>query len=95
MGGTDLGVQQEQRTAMDLVLRTMKVTARSLDGAMSTLLVQELHLWLALADDAKSFFKLPNQQFLLAQKQTKAIKGLSSPKYEHSVINQPYLVLHR
>ncbi len=41
---------QELRTATDLALRATKVTARSLGRAMSTLVVQERHLWLNLAD---------------------------------------------
>ncbi|XP_016330768.1 dihydroxyacetone phosphate acyltransferase-like [Sinocyclocheilus anshuiensis] len=41
---------QELRTATDLALRATKVTARSLGQTMSTLVVQERHLWLNLAD---------------------------------------------
>ncbi len=36
--------------ALDLALRATKVTAQSLGCAMSTLVVQERHLWLCLAD---------------------------------------------
>ncbi len=49
-GSSDPGVMQELRTATDLALRATKVTARSLGRAMSTLVVQERHLWLNLAD---------------------------------------------
>ncbi len=49
-GSSDPGVMQELRTATDLALRVTKVTARSLGRAMSTLVVQERHLWLNLAD---------------------------------------------
>ncbi len=49
-GGHDPGVLSELRTATDLALRATKVTARSLGRAMSTMVVQERHLWLCLAD---------------------------------------------
>ncbi len=49
-GGHDLAVLHELRAAMDLALRATKVTAQSLGRAMSTLVVQERHLWLCLAD---------------------------------------------
>ncbi len=47
---SDPGLMQELRTATDLTLRAMKVTARSLGKAMSTMVVQERHLWLDLAE---------------------------------------------
>ncbi len=40
---------QELRTATDLALRATKVTARSLGKAMSTMVVQERHLWHAFS----------------------------------------------
>ncbi len=49
-GGAEPGVLQELRTAMDLALRVTKVTAWALGQTMSTLVVQERHLWLTLAD---------------------------------------------
>ncbi len=49
-GGHDLAVLHELRAAMDLALRATKVTAQSLGRAMSTLVVQECHLWLCLTD---------------------------------------------
>ncbi len=49
-GGHDLVVLHELRAATDLALRATKVTAQSLGRAMSTLVVQERHLWLCLAD---------------------------------------------
>ncbi len=49
-GGHDLAVLHELRAAMDLALRATKVTAQSLGRAMSTLVVQERHLWLCLTD---------------------------------------------
>ncbi len=48
--GHDLVVLHELRAATDLVLRATKVTAQSLGRAMSTLVVQERHLWLCLID---------------------------------------------
>ncbi len=49
-GGHDLAVLHELRAATDLALWATKVTAQSLGRAMSTLVVQERHLWLCLAD---------------------------------------------
>ncbi len=49
-GGHDLVVLHELRAATDLALRATKVTAQSLGRAMSTLVVQERHLWLCLTD---------------------------------------------
>ncbi len=50
----DPGVLQKLRTATDLALRATKVTARALGQTMSTLVVQERHLWLTLADTRES-----------------------------------------
>ncbi len=49
-GGHDLAVLHELRAVTDLALRATKVTAQSLGRAMSTLVVQERHLWLCLTD---------------------------------------------
>ncbi len=49
-GGYDPEVLKELRTAPDLTPRATKVMARSLGHAMSTLVVQERHLWLCLLD---------------------------------------------
>ncbi len=49
-GGHDLAVQHVLHAATDLTLRATKVTAQSLGRAMSTLVVQERHLWLFLTD---------------------------------------------
>ncbi len=49
-GGHDPQVLQELRATTDLTLRATKVTVRSVGRAMSTLVVQERHLWLCLAD---------------------------------------------
>ncbi len=65
-GGHDPGVRSELRTATDLALRATKVTARSLGRAMSTMVVQERHLWLCLADmkevDKARFLNAPVSQ---------------------------------
>ncbi len=53
-GDADPGVLQELRTATDLALRATKVTAWALGQMMSTLVVQERHLWLTLVDMRKS-----------------------------------------
>ena len=53
-GSADPGVLQEACNATDLALRATKVTARSLGQVMSTLVVQERHLWLNLADMRES-----------------------------------------
>ncbi len=44
-GSTNPGLMQELRTSTDFALRATKVTARSLGKAMSTMVVQERHLW--------------------------------------------------
>ncbi len=49
-GSTNPGLMQELRSATDFALRATKVTARSLGKAMSTMVVQERHLWLNLAE---------------------------------------------
>lgn len=49
-GGHDLAVLHALRTAPDLALRATKVIAQSLGRVMPTLVVQERHLWLCLAD---------------------------------------------
>ncbi len=81
---SDPGLMQELRTATDLTLRAMKVTARSLGKAMSTMVVQERHLWLDLAEMKDSSWRTPisqaglfgdtvegfAQQFSAVQKQT-------------------------
>ena len=65
-GGTDPRLMQELRTATDFALRATKVTARSLGKAMSTLVVQERHLWLNLAEmrdvDKARFLDAPISQ---------------------------------
>ncbi len=65
-GSTDPGLMQELRTATDFALRATKVTARSLAKAMSSMVVQERHLWLNLAEmkdiDKARFFDAPISQ---------------------------------
>ncbi len=61
-GSTDPGL----RTVTDFALRATKVTARSLRKAMSTMVVQERHLWLNLAEmkdvDKARFLDAPISQ---------------------------------
>ncbi len=65
-GSTDPGLMQELRTATDFALRATKVTARSLGKAMSTMVVQERHLWLNLVEmkdvDKARFLDAPISQ---------------------------------
>ncbi len=65
-GSTEPGLMQELRTATDFALRATKVTARSLGKAMSTMVVQERHLWLNLAEmkdvDKAHFLDAPISQ---------------------------------
>ncbi|XP_051560716.1 uncharacterized protein LOC127445028 [Myxocyprinus asiaticus] len=49
-GSSDPGLMQELRSATDLALRVTKITARTLGQVMSTLVVQERHLWLNLIE---------------------------------------------
>ncbi len=59
-------MMQELRMATDFALRATKVTARSLGKAMSTMVVQERHLWLNLAEmkdvDKACFLDAPISQ---------------------------------
>ncbi len=65
-GSTNSGLMQELRTATDFALRATKVTARSPGKAMSTMVVQECHLWLNLAEmknvDKARFLDAPISQ---------------------------------
>ncbi len=65
-GSTDPGLMQELRTVTDFALRVTKVMARSLGKAMSTMEVQERHLWLNLAEmkdaDKARFLDAPISQ---------------------------------
>ncbi|KAL0159520.1 hypothetical protein M9458_043245, partial [Cirrhinus mrigala] len=86
-GSPDQAVLQELRAATDFALRATKVTARSLGQVMSTLMVQERHLWLNLAQmadvDKARFLDAPVSQaglfgdtFSAVQKQTEAISHI-------------------
>ncbi len=65
-GSTDPGLMQQLCTVTDFTLRATKVTARSLRKAMSTIVVQEFHLWLNLVDmkdvDKARFLDAPISQ---------------------------------
>ncbi|KAL0195082.1 hypothetical protein M9458_008661, partial [Cirrhinus mrigala] len=84
-GSSDSEVMQELRPATDFALRATKVTVRALGQVMSTMVVQERHLWLNLAQmsdvDKVRFLDAPVSQiglfgdtFSAVQKQTGAIK---------------------
>ncbi|KAI2658281.1 ORF V: Enzymatic polyprotein [Labeo rohita] len=64
--GSDQGAMEELRAATDFALRATKVTARSLGQVMSTIVVQERHLWLTLAQmadvDKSRFLDAPISQ---------------------------------
>ncbi|RXN38057.1 translation initiation factor IF-2-like protein [Labeo rohita] len=64
--GPDQGAMEELRAATDFALRATKVTARSLGQVMSTIVVQERHLWLTLAQmadvDKSRFLDAPISQ---------------------------------
>ncbi|KAI2649329.1 ORF V: Enzymatic polyprotein [Labeo rohita] len=64
--GSDQGAMEELRAATDFPLRATKVTARSLGQVMSTIVVQERHLWLTLAQmadvDKSRFLDAPISQ---------------------------------
>ncbi|KAI2651032.1 ORF V: Enzymatic polyprotein [Labeo rohita] len=64
--GPDQGAMEELRAATDFALRATKVTARSLGQVMSTIVVQEQHLWLTLAQmadvDKSRFLDAPISQ---------------------------------
>ncbi|KAI2657747.1 ORF V: Enzymatic polyprotein [Labeo rohita] len=64
--GSDQGAMEELRAATDFALRATKVTARSLGQVMSTIVVQERHLWLTLAQmadvDKSRFLNAPISQ---------------------------------
>lgn len=49
-GSPDSELLQELCSATDYALRAMKVTAQALGQAMSTLVVQERHMWLNLVE---------------------------------------------
>ncbi len=65
-GGHDLAVLHELRIATDVVLQATKMTAQSLGHVMSTLVVQERHLWLCLTDmkeqEKVQFLNAPESQ---------------------------------
>ncbi|KAI2656397.1 Gag-Pol polyprotein [Labeo rohita] len=64
--GSDQGAMEELRAATDFALRATKGTARSLGQVMSTIVVQERHLWLTLAQmadvDKSRFLDTPISQ---------------------------------
>ncbi len=85
-GGHDPEVLKELRTAPDLAPRVTKVMARSLGRAMSTLVVQERHLWLCLVDIGTQT-KFGSSRFLyprLASSATQPVTWPSSSRLHRS-----------
>ncbi len=77
-GGHDPEVLKELRTAPDLAPRATKVMARSLGRAMSTLVVQERHLWLCLVDIGTST-KLGSSRFLYPRLASSVMQPVTWP----------------
>ncbi len=85
-GGHDPEVLKELRTAPDLAPRATKVMARSLGRAMSTIVVQERHLWLCLVDIGTPT-KFGSSRFLyprLASSATQPVTWPSSSRLHRS-----------
>ncbi len=85
-GGHDPEVLKELHTAPDLAPRATKVMARSLGRAMSTLVVQERHLWLCLVDIGTPT-KFGSSRFLyprLASSATQPVTWPSSSRLHRS-----------
>ncbi len=85
-GGHDPEVLKELRTAPDLSPRATKVMAQSLGRAMSTLVVQERHLWLCLVDIGTPT-KFGSSRFLytrLASSATQPVTWPSSSRLHRS-----------
>ncbi len=78
-GGADPGGLQELRTATDLALWATKVTGQT----MSTLVVQERHLWLTLADmresDKHRFLDARSPRPAYSAKRWRALPNSSPP----------------
>ncbi len=77
-GGHDPEVLKELRTAPDLAPRATKVMARSLGRAMSTLVVQERHLWLCLVDIG-TLTKFGSSRFLYPRLVSSATQPVTWP----------------
>ncbi len=85
-GGHDPEVLKELCTAPDTAPRATKVMARSLGRAMSTLVVQERHLWLCLVDIGM-LTKFGSSRFLyprLASSATQPVTWPSSSRLHRS-----------
>ncbi len=85
-GGYDPEVLNELCTAPDLAPRATKVMARSLGRVMSTLVVQERHLWLCLVDIGMPT-KFGSSRFLypsLASSATQPVTWPSSSRLHRS-----------
>ncbi len=89
-GGHDPEVLKELRSAPDLAPRATKVMARSLGRAMSTLVVQEHHLWLCLVDIGTPT-KFGSSRFLyprLASSATQPVTWPSSSRLHRSRVRR-------
>ncbi len=86
-GSTDPGLMQELRTVTDFAPRATKVTAQSLGKAMSTMVVQERHLWLNLAEmkdvDNARFLDAPSPRQGCSATPSRALPS-SSRRYSSS-----------
>ncbi len=86
-GGHDLAVLHELRALTDLALRATKVTAQSLGRAMSTLVVQERHLWLCLTDmkeqEKVQFLNAPVSQTLSSLSSATLSRAVPSSFRQH------------
>ncbi len=85
-GGHDPEVLKELRTAPDLAPGATKVMARSLGRVISTLVVQECHLWLCLLDIGTPT-KFVSSRFLyprLASSATQPVTWPSSSRLQRS-----------
>ncbi len=84
-GSTDPGLMQELHTATDFTLRAAKVTARSLGKAMSTMVVQERHLWLNMIEmkdvDKAHFLDAPISQAGLSRALPSSSRQYSEPAH--------------
>ncbi len=82
-GGADPGVLQELRTVTHLALRAAKITAWALGQTMSTLVVQEHHLWLTLVDmreaDKHHFMDSRSLRLAYSAKRWRALPNSSLP----------------
>ncbi len=88
-GSTNPRLKQELRSATDLTLRATEVTAQSLGKAMSTLVVQERHLWQTHHDavDGRSLGKHDLiVRFLRGARRLNPLRSPLMPSWDLSII---------